>query len=151
MPCLSTEPPWVRTENLVWGEGHAEPNWASFSCNRGCPWGHPEGAAFRAMHLHRCLVAQLCPPFCNPVGCSPPGSSVLELLQARIPQWVAISLSRRSSPPRDRTPVSCIADRFFTTEPPGKPFNLYLTNPSLLFTHHCFHFTQAFIALLKHS
>ena len=31
---------------------------------------------------------------CNPMGCSPPGSSVHEILQKRILQWVAISFSR---------------------------------------------------------
>ena len=37
-------------------------------------------------------------------------------------EWVAISFSRGSSPPRDQTQVSCIAGRFFTAEPSGKPF-----------------------------
>ena len=39
------------------------------------------------------------------------------ILQARILEWVAISFSRGSSRPRDRTWVSCIAGRLFTTEP----------------------------------
>ena len=38
------------------------------------------------------LVAQSCPTLCNPVDCSPPGSSVHEILQVRILEWVAISL-----------------------------------------------------------
>ena len=53
-----------------------------------------------------------------------PGSSIHGILQARILEWVAISSSRRSSWPRDWTQVSrisCIANRFFTTVPPGKP------------------------------
>ena len=54
------------------------------------------------------------------MDCSPPGSSVHGILQARILEWVAISSSRESSQPRDRTQVSCIAGRFFTTEPLGK-------------------------------
>ena len=41
-----------------------------------------------------------------------PGSSVHGILQARILEWVAFP--RRSSWPRDRTQVSCIAGRFFT-------------------------------------
>ena len=45
--------------------------------------------------------------------CSPPGSSVHGILQARILEWVAISFSRGSSRPRDRTQVSCIAGRQF--------------------------------------
>ena len=43
----------------------------------------------------------------RPMDCSPPGSSVHGILQARIPQWVTISFSRGSSWPRDRTHVSC--------------------------------------------
>ena len=58
-------------------------------------------------------VAQSCPALCYPVDCSPPGSSVLGILQARILEWVAISFSRGSSQPRDRTWVSCIAGRCF--------------------------------------
>ena len=55
-----------------------------------------------------CLVAQLCPILCDPMDCSPPGSSVHGIFQARIPEWVAISSSRGSSQLRDRTHVSCI-------------------------------------------
>ena len=58
---------------------------------------------------------------CNPVDCSPPGSSVHGVSQARKLEWVAISSSRGSSRPRDGTQVSRIAGRLFTTEPPGKP------------------------------
>ena len=48
------------------------------------------------------------------MDCSLPGSSVHEILQARILEWAAISFSRRSSGSRDRTWVSCAAGRFFT-------------------------------------
>ena len=48
------------------------------------------------------------------MDCSPPGSSVHGILQARLLEWVAISFARGSSRPRDRTPVSCIAGRHFT-------------------------------------
>ena len=43
-----------------------------------------------------------------------PGSAILGIFQARILEWAAISFSRGSSQPRDRTRVSCIADRRFT-------------------------------------
>ena len=43
------------------------------------------------------LVAQLCPTLCDPMDCSPSGSSVHEILQARILEWVAIPFSRKSS------------------------------------------------------
>ena len=39
--------------------------------------------------------------FCDPMDCSPPGSSVHGILQARILEWVAMPSSRRSSWPRD--------------------------------------------------
>ena len=51
---------------------------------------------------------------CDPMDCSLPGSSVHGVLQARILEWVAISLSRGSSRPRDHTRVSRIAGRHFT-------------------------------------
>ena len=60
------------------------------------------------------LVAQSCPSLCNPVDCSPTGSSVHRFLQAKILEWVAISSSKGSSQPRDQTQVFCIAGRFFT-------------------------------------
>ena len=40
------------------------------------------------------LVAQSCPTVYDPMDCSPPGSSVHEVLQARTLEWVAISSSR---------------------------------------------------------
>ena len=59
------------------------------------------------------LVTQLCPNLCDPVDCSPAGSSVYGILQARMLEWVAIPFSRGSSQPRDRTWVSWITG-FFT-------------------------------------
>ena len=61
------------------------------------------------------LVAQLCLTLCNPRDCSPPGSSVLGVLQARILKWVTIPFSRGSSQPGNQTWVSLIAGRFFTS------------------------------------
>ena len=58
---------------------------------------------------------------CDPMDCSLPGSSVHGILQAIVLEWIAISFSRGSSQPRDQTRVFCIAGRFFTTEPSGKP------------------------------
>ena len=59
-------------------------------------------------------AAQSCPILCDPMDCSPPGSSVRGILQERILEWVAVPSSRGSSRPRDRTQVSRIAGRFFT-------------------------------------
>ena len=49
-----------------------------------------------------------------PMDCRLPGSSVHEILQARILEWVAIPFSRGSSWPRDRAYISCIPGGFFT-------------------------------------
>ena len=48
------------------------------------------------------MRSQSCPTLCDPTDCSLPGSSVHEILQARILEWVAISFSRGSSQHRDR-------------------------------------------------
>ena len=53
-----------------------------------------------------CSVAQLCLALCNPMDCSPRGSSVHRIIEARILEWVAISYCRGSSEPRDWTKFS---------------------------------------------
>ena len=61
---------------------------------------------------------------CDPTVDSPPDSSAQGILWARILEQVAMPSSRQSSQPRDQTHIywgSCIAGRFFTTEPLGKP------------------------------
>ena len=47
------------------------------------------------------------------MDCSPQGSSVYVIFQARIWESIAISFSRESSEPRDKTHITCIADGFF--------------------------------------
>ena len=47
--------------------------------------------------------------------------SVHGILQARTMEWIAIPFSRGAFWPRDQSRISCIAGRFFTSEPPGKP------------------------------
>ena len=69
-------------------------------------------------------IRPLCLTLCDPVDCSPPGSSVHGILQSRILEWVVMPSSRRSSRPRDQTcgsSGSCLAGRFFATEPLGMP------------------------------
>ena len=75
-------------------------------------------AAAAAKSLQSCLT------LCDPMDCSPPGSSVHGILQARRLEWVAMPSSRASSQPRDWTQVSCFAGRFFTAETQGKPSRL---------------------------
>ena len=55
-------------------------------------------------------VAQSCPTLCDPMDYVVHG-----ILQARIPEWVAVPFSRESSQPRDGSQVSCIAGGFLTS------------------------------------
>ena len=74
------------------------------------------------------LVAQSCWTLCDPVDCPPPSFSVHEILQAGVLEWVAIPFSRGSSPPRDRTQVSCIEGRLFTIWAAREALNINLVN-----------------------
>ena len=67
-----------------------------------------------------CSVALVVSDSLRPMDCNTPISSVIGILQARILERVAIPSFRRSS--QDQTHISWIADRFFTAEPPGKPY-----------------------------
>ena len=83
--CLKTEvgpsgPRLPLNNRTKWG-------WGVVYLNRNLPLG--------AMHV--CSVVQSCPTLCNPMDCSPPGSSVNGILQARILGWVAMTSSRGSS------------------------------------------------------
>ena len=71
---------------------------------RGCKWGLSTESE----------VAQSCPTLCNPMDCSLSGCSVHGIFQARVLEWIAISFSRGSSRPRNRTWVSHIAGKRFT-------------------------------------
>ena len=61
-----------------------------------------------------CVSHSVLSDSCNCMDCSPPGSSVHGILQAKVLEWVAISSSRGSSQPRDRTRDSYIAGRLLT-------------------------------------
>ena len=65
-------------------------------------------------------VTKLCPTLCNPMDCSPPGSCVHEISQARILEWVAISFSRGSSLPRIIPGSSALQADSLPPEPQGK-------------------------------
>ena len=82
-------------------------------------WNSTIGIDFRTLLTH-ILLLQLsflfvclffnkpCLTLCDPMDCSPPGSTVHGIFQAIILEWVAISSSRRYSWPRDQTHVSYI-------------------------------------------
>ena len=69
----------------------------------------------------RAKLLQVCLTLCDPMDCSPPGSSVHGILLARILEWVALSSSRGLSliPP-------ALAGRFFTTSSTWKALLQYL-------------------------
>ena len=74
-----------------------------------------EGNLFYSVYWFECWKGWLLSRvrlFCDPMECSPPGSSVHGILQARTLEW--LDFSRKSCWPRDWTQVSCIAGRFFT-------------------------------------
>ena len=69
----------------------------------------PPGKPF--MGIVKVRVTQLCPTLCDPMGCSPPGSSVRGILQAGTLGRVAFPFPKRTFPTRERTQVSCIGRR----------------------------------------
>ena len=122
---------WQPTPVLLPGKSHGLRSLVGYS-----PWGRKELDTTEWLHFHfhfqYTVDANVCVLSCfshvqffwDPMDCSPPCSSVCEILQARILKWVAMPSSRGSSWPRDQTHISCgscIAGRFFTTEPPGEP------------------------------
>ena len=106
----------------------------------------PLSLKFKAVESEKkVLVLQTCPTLCDPMDCNPPGSSVHGILQARILEWVAIPFSRGSSRPGDRTWVSCIAGRFFTITPSGRPGRqgLVLSTVVFLYLEECLIYREA--------
>ena len=69
----------------------------------------PSAAGARVFCCVRAKSLRLCQALRDSRDWSPPGSSVHGILQARILGWAATSFSRRSSPPRARTRVSCVS------------------------------------------
>ena len=66
------------------------------------------------VHFMCVLVAQSCPTLCNPMDCSPTGSSVHRISQVRVLEWVAIPFPGDLSNSRNWTWVSGNPGRFFT-------------------------------------
>ena len=93
---------------------------------------HTTDSSVSQCHLQSpcgCSVAQPCLTLCDPIDCSPPGSSVHGILQARILECVAMPSSRGSFLPRDQTCVSCPASGFFTHWVTGEAHQSPYENP----------------------
>ena len=73
--------------------------------------------------LWNVLVAQLCLTLCDPMDCSPPGSS-FGILQARILEWVAIPSSRRFPNPEIEPGSPAFQADSLPSDPQGKPNTL---------------------------
>ena len=72
------------------------------------------------MYVLFLLVAKSCLTLCNSMDCSPPGSSVHRISQARVLEWIAHPLGDLTDPGIEPA-SSALAGQSFTTEPPGKP------------------------------
>ena len=87
----------------------------------------PSGSGIFVSSLPKVVVVvyllNCVPLLCDPMDCSPPGSFVYGISQARTLEWVAISFSK-GSPTQggDLQTQVCLAGKFFTTETPGKPW-----------------------------
>ena len=68
------------------------------------------------VHAHS---LQLCPTLCNPMDCSPPGSSSHRILQATILEWVATLSTGHLLDRMIKPKFPALAGRFLT-EPPGR-------------------------------
>ena len=114
-----TDKAWYR-----WWESqnHYHPGfWLTYSISF---WGMLENLKKKKKKVQFCVHAQplpLCPNLWDSTDSCPPGCSAHGILQTKILEWVTMASSRGSSPPRDRTWVSCPAGEFFTTKRPGKP------------------------------
>ena len=87
-----------------------------------------EGTIFSPLYMNvQVLVTQSCLTLCDPVDCSPPGSSVHRILQARVLEWVAIPFSRDLPNPGIEPGSPALQADSLPSEPPGKP--LYILPP----------------------
>ena len=100
---------------------HWHPGWVLAGAGRVQTFRDVQGPKLLIQYMHACVVS--CARLCDAVDCRLPAPAVHRDSKARIPEWVAISYSRGSSWPRDRTPPplsTALAGGFFSTESPGK-------------------------------
>ena len=136
---------WTKSDGLGMGVPEGRKSQVRDWVSKVTALNHKASVLFRTFKL-MCLVTQSCLTLCNPMDCSPLGSSVCGSLQARILKWVVLCFSRGSSWPIDQTHFLRCRQIFFLTEPPGKP--ILRTSPTkgriasligvFLFSEYCF-------------
>ena len=79
-------------------------------------------------HTYCVLVTQSCPTLCNPMVCSPAGSSVHGIIQARILEWVGLPFPRLGDRPNlGIEPASpALQADYLPSKPLGKPIYIYI-------------------------
>ena len=126
-PCSHVQAPWPPEDfcyrdlwSLMWMNFKTwwQKRWLlSDGCGVKCIPNHGPLDKWQLSLPYTCLHAKLlqsCLTLCDPMDCSPPGSSVHRILQARILEWVAMPSFKGSSWPRAQTRSSCIVGSFFT-------------------------------------
>ena len=103
---------WVSSDTIVKG-------CAVCAVSEGSSWSNREMTPWSEVKWSG--VAQSCPTLCNPMDCSPAGSSVHGISQARILAWTAISYSRGLPDPRIEPASPALTGRFFNIALPGSP------------------------------
>ena len=105
--------------------------------------------SFKITRVYGCSVTQSSLTLCDPMDCSPPGSSVHEIFQAGILEWLPLPTPRDLPDPgiEPESPASpALAGGFFITELPGKPSDnrhLHVTGGLTKPTHlHCYSFQR---------
>ena len=104
------------------------------------------------IYTHVSSVVQSHLTLCNPMNCSPRGSSVHGILQARILELPFPSPGDLPNPGIKATfPVAAtLAEEFFTAEPPGKPYiNMYTHTHTHTHTHTCVYRTSLIAQFVK--
>ena len=89
---LDAQSLFSRLDQALLQAGLWERGWKEYKREPGRPLPSRSGAG---------LVSKSCPTLCNPMDCSPPGSSIHGIFQARILERVVMPFSRGSSQPRD--------------------------------------------------
>ena len=114
----------------------------------------PMRAQWNLFYLLLLLFSQSRPTLANPMDYTLPGSSVHGISQAKILEWAAISYSSdlpNSGMEPAALQVSCMAGRFFTTEPPGKSsFKVKETKTNVSQALVCFRGLASTIKVLKY-